>query len=1466
MSAYKYDESKIPKKLKDWIDGSHQFIVTNSSRIIFLNDPGFSQEDLKHGLIYARNRMLDSLKKFADNAKLACERYRYRINVDYFLTKWDDPADHFPGTMLKDVQWYGGRGERLIFDTDWRGGKVEHGILKEPAEFRKTLAAFCRFRVRMETDNYYLRDAIEAEIVDDGPASVDFNKALNSHISTAKMQKTEAPAQALSGTNISKRRKFVADGVFYAELNEFFQRELAEEGYSGVEVRVTPTVTDIIIRATHTQEVLGEQGRRIRELTSLITHRFRFPPDSVSLYAAKVQSRGLSAVAQCESLRYKLLNGLAVRRACYGVLRFIMESGAKGCEVVVSGKLRAARAKSMKFTDGFMIHSGQPAKDFIDSATRHVLLRQGVLGIKVKIMRASSSPSDPSGEKAGGKGLPDSVTIIEPKEEQPILQPNSQDYGAKAAAAQAAAQQAQQQEAPEALLVAVMEKEGLPRYSSVDEYASLRARRRFHKRIAKFATLATVGLICISQWTKSNTNARQSNGLLSVERLQADYATCSKLRSVPHDPSGPRERNARYMDGHKPVLIRNATVWTGEPVTGTSPEDARIGKGYEWVQADVLTEHGLIKQVQSNIDLSTLSSETEIWNAHGRLLTTGIVDMHSHAGVNTLPNLQGSSDDNELSNNITPYVRSIDGFNPLDPHLQVIKSGGVTTSLILPGSGNNIGGEAYVLKHAVGKANGRPEISAEDMLADPEKNWRYIKMACGENPKRVYGKEGRDFGPFSRLGEAWYFRHAFEQARALVDSQNDWCAAADRSGVENMQSYLPADLQWETLGAVLRGQVHVNTHCYTVPDLEAFVRHSNEFRFPVRAFHHAHQTYLVPEILNRTYGGRAPAAALFADNMYYKAEAYIASEQAGKVLWDNGITPVYVSDNPVINAQHVVFEAAKAYKNGLPYHVALAGVTSASAELLGLGERIGKVKEGFDADLVVWDSDPLSVGATPVQVWIDGTAQFEDPVELKKPDAGPLVPQTDLQDIKSQISEMKDVVFTGITKTLLPGHDIELSGKDNRVVIRDGTIACIGLCAAEASTAAFDGVKSVQLRDGHIAPALTAFGSFLGLQEISAESDTNDGDNGENSFSSAIDGLALGGKALHAAYSHGVTKAISAPPYSGGGHKGISVGFHTGARFVGEKDTVFASQVALHYTLNLGAKGGKTPSISSAIGDLREKLLKAVHANVTDDAAPEEKALVRVVQDHFPLVLDADSADTISHILRLKTEIEAESQKPLRLIIFGGAESYLLAPSLSASNVSVVLAPLQPYAVSWDQRRSLTGAPITNATAIDILHAAGVRVAISTTEGWDWETRDLALSAGIAYANGGGRISEREALGFVSGNLFAMLGLEEEEGAGEFVVVDGSPLRIEGRVRGVADGRGGLYLKSTFDVHCAVIDWVMGQRAMDGVSETSYSAITGALRHRASVTDDEGKKVNWSNVKAVVCTQPRQLVNCSTGY
>merc|ERR1711862_920796 len=226
---------------------------------------------------------------------------------------------------------------------------------------------------------------------------------------------------------ISKKRKFVADGVFKAELNEFLTRELAEDGYSGVEVRVAPTKTEIIIMATRTQNVLGEKGRRIRELTSVVQKRFNFPENSVDLYAEKVATRGLCAIAQAESLRYKLIGCLAVRRACYGVLRFIMESGAKGCEVVVPGKLRGQRAKAMKFVDGLMIHSGNPAEEYVDTAVRHVLLRQGVLGIKVKIML----PHDPSGKNGPKNPFPDNVSIVEPKDEVIPETPYSEQKGGK---------------------------------------------------------------------------------------------------------------------------------------------------------------------------------------------------------------------------------------------------------------------------------------------------------------------------------------------------------------------------------------------------------------------------------------------------------------------------------------------------------------------------------------------------------------------------------------------------------------------------------------------------------------------------------------------------------------------------------------------------------------------------------------------------------------------------------------------------------------------------------------------------------------------------------------------------------------------------------------------------------------------------------------------------------------------------
>lgn len=214
-------------------------------------------------------------------------------------------------------------------------------------------------------------------------------------------------------------KKFINHGVFNAELTQLLTTELAEDGFSSVEVRKTPQCTEIVISATRTQNVLGEQGRRIRELTQMVKKRFNFKDGQVQLYAEKVHNRGLSAVTQCESLKFKLVQGLAVRRACYSVIRFIMEAGAKGVEIIVSGKLRGQRAKAMKFVDGLMKHAGDPVNQYVDRAVKHVTLRQGVIGIKVKIML----PHDPTGKNGPSKPLPDHITILDPKPEKIIAGP-----------------------------------------------------------------------------------------------------------------------------------------------------------------------------------------------------------------------------------------------------------------------------------------------------------------------------------------------------------------------------------------------------------------------------------------------------------------------------------------------------------------------------------------------------------------------------------------------------------------------------------------------------------------------------------------------------------------------------------------------------------------------------------------------------------------------------------------------------------------------------------------------------------------------------------------------------------------------------------------------------------------------------------------------------------------------------------
>jgi len=211
--------------------------------------------------------------------------------------------------------------------------------------------------------------------------------------------------------NISKKRKLVKDGLFYAEVNEFLRRYLSVDGYAGVELKQKPDCVQVVIKCTKTPEIV----KKIPEIQKLLQLRFKYPPEGIKIFAEKVQPRGLSARAQAQSICYKLTQGVAVRRACYSVLKYIMDNGsAKGVQIIISGKLRGARAKAMKFKEGFMISSGNATREYIVEAVEHVLLRSGTIGVRVTIML----PQDLEGNRASflpKNPLPDVVTVKDPK-------------------------------------------------------------------------------------------------------------------------------------------------------------------------------------------------------------------------------------------------------------------------------------------------------------------------------------------------------------------------------------------------------------------------------------------------------------------------------------------------------------------------------------------------------------------------------------------------------------------------------------------------------------------------------------------------------------------------------------------------------------------------------------------------------------------------------------------------------------------------------------------------------------------------------------------------------------------------------------------------------------------------------------------------------------------------------------------
>lgn len=406
------------------------------------------------------------------------------------------------------------------------------------------------------------------------------------------------------------------------------------------------------------------------------------------------------------------------------------------------------------------------------------------------------------------------------------------------------------------------------------------------------------------------------------------------------------------------MLIDNVVIYTGLP----GADEYLLGEDAgDW---DVLIVNGIIVAIGPNLEAPP---GVPVINGGGRFLTPGIVDLHSHLGIDGWPALWANGDGNESTDPITSYVRALDGFNPDDIGLEHVRAGGITTAQILPGSANMMGGEAFYIKTLTSH-------DVTDQMIDAP--FRAMKMACGENPKRSYGLNRGEM-PRSRMGAAWLMREMFDEARQMDRAQREWCADLVDTG--RMNGHFPYDLRLDSLIALYRRQLKLNVHCYQSHDLTMILRLADEFDFEVSAFHHSLETYQIADRLAE----RNITSALFTDRWGSKFEAYDASPWASKILDDAGVPVVIKSDHPVIDSFTLMYEAARAVHYDLPKNKAMAAVTHLPARAMGISHWLGSIELGLDGDIVIWDRDPLTVGAITTQVVINGIMQHENAAAAK---------------------------------------------------------------------------------------------------------------------------------------------------------------------------------------------------------------------------------------------------------------------------------------------------------------------------------------------------------------------------------------------------------------------------------------------------------------------------------------------------
>lgn len=444
---------------------------------------------------------------------------------------------------------------------------------------------------------------------------------------------------------------------------------------------------------------------------------------------------------------------------------------------------------------------------------------------------------------------------------------------------------------------------------------------------ASIAALSVVGLAACSNDTSSGS---AENGEVDVVRYDANPFP-STYEPV---PSGV-------------TLITGATVFDGV--------------GGELENTDILIEDGRIAAIGSGLSAPDGAS---VIDAQGRFITPGVVDIHSHLGVYPSPAVNAHSDGNEVTGPVTAEVWAEHGVWPQDPGFDTALASGVTTLHILPGSANLFGGRGVTLRNV-------PSRTVQGMKF-PDAPYT-LKMACGENPKRVYGNQGR--APGSRMGNVAGYREAWQRAVEYRRSWNNYWEAA-----ENGEDATPPtrNLELDTLMGVLDGEILVQMHCYRADEMVQILDMAEEFGYQVTTFHHAVEAYKIPDILAE----HNTCAAVWADWGGFKMEAYDSIRENLPITHANGACAMIHSDSD-LGIQRLNHEVAKALSDGRRMGLeitdaeAVSWFTSNPARALGIFEETGSIEEGKRADLVLWSGHPFSSYALADNVYLDGALMYD---------------------------------------------------------------------------------------------------------------------------------------------------------------------------------------------------------------------------------------------------------------------------------------------------------------------------------------------------------------------------------------------------------------------------------------------------------------------------------------------------------